>query len=465
MKNEAIQSGNENPLGVAPVFGLIRKFAIPSIVSMLVMAAYNITDQIFIGHVEGMLGNAATNVAFPTVTLTTAFAQMVGIGTAANFNIHMGAKEEEKAKSFIGTGVTMMAIFGIFIMCFVLVFKQPILLLCGATDAVLPLALSYLSITAIGLPFHLFSNAGSHLIRADGSPAYSMLCTVSGAVLNILLDALFMYGFRWGIQGAAFATIIGQFVSFLLCVLYFPKMKSFRFSAGLLGIKAVYLVRIVKLGTSNFINQIIMMTVNITLNNMLAKYGARSVYGSEIPLAVSGVVAKLNSIMSSFSVGLAQGCQPIWGFNLGAGNYDRVKDTYKKALAVAVSIGLAALFAFQVFPRQIVSIFGSGDALYFEFAVKYMRIYLLLVFVQTVQPLSVNYFTGIGNVKQGILISLSRQGFLLLPMLVIFPMFFGINGVLYAGPVSDFLACVLSLSLVFYNFRHLGDGKADANRC
>lgn len=462
MTTENIPTMKENPLGAAPVFGLIRKFAIPSIISMLVMAAYNITDQIFIGHVEGMMGNAATNVAFPTVTLTTAFAQMVGIGTAANFNIHMGAKEEEEAKRFIGTGVTMMAVFGIFIMCLVLLLKYPVLLICGATEKVMPLALSYLSITAIGLPFHLFSNAGSHLIRADGSPSYSMICTVSGAILNIFLDALFMFGFQWGIQGAALATITGQFISFLLCILYFPRMKSFRFSMRMLGIKAVYFIKIVKLGTSNFINQIIMMIVNITLNNMLTKYGAQSVYGSEIPLAVSGVVAKLNSIMASFSVGLAQGCQPIWGFNLGARNYDRVKETYKKALAVAISIGLIVLIAFQVFPRQIVSIFGSGDQLYYEFAVKYMRIYMMLVFAQTVQPLSVNYFTGIGNVKQGILISLSRQGFLLLPMLVIFPVFFGIDGILYAGPVADFLACVLALSLVGYNFKHLGTHRAEA---
>lgn len=456
MNEQTIASKKENPLGFSPVLGLIGKFAIPSIISMLVMAAYNITDQIFIGHVEGMLGNAATNVAFPTVTLTTAFAQMVGIGTAANFNIHMGAKEEEEAKRYIGTGLTMLGVLGIFVMCAVLLLKQPILRLCGATDAVMPLALSYLGITAIGLPFHLFSNAGSHLIRADGSPAYSMLCTVTGAVLNVFLDALYMFGFHWGIRGAALATITGQFLSFLLCALYFPRMKSFSFSLKMLGIKWNYLIKIAKLGTSNFINQIIMMIVNITLNNMLSKYGAQSVYGSEIPLAVSGVVAKLNSIMSSFSVGLAQGCQPIWGFNLGAENYGRVKETYKKALALAVCIGLAAFAAFQLFPRQIVSIFGSGDALYYEFAEKYMRIYLMLVFAQTVQPLSVNYFTGIGNVKQGILISLSRQGFLLLPMLVIFPMLFGIDGILYAGPVSDAVACVLSLSLVFHNFRGMG---------
>lgn len=456
MKPDTASQKKENPLGSKPVLGLIAKFAIPSIISMLVMAAYNITDQIFIGNIEGMLGNAATNVAFPTVTLTTAFAQMVGIGTAANFNINMGSKKDDEAKKFLGTGLTMLAIVGICIMAIVLIFREPILLLCGATDTVMPLALSYLSITAIGLPFHLFSNAGSHLIRADGSPSYSMICTVTGAILNIFLDALFMFVFCWGIQGAALATITGQFISFVLCIIYFPRMKSFAFSLKMLGVKIEYLIKIVKLGTSNFINQMIMMIVNITLNNVLEKYGAQSVYGSDIPLAVSGVVAKLNSIMVAFSVGLAQGCQPIWGFNLGAKNYDRVKEAYKKALAVAVSIGFIAFLAFQLFPRQIVSIFGSGDELYYEFAEMYMRIYLMMVFAQTVQPLSVNYFTGIGNVRQGILISLSRQGFLLLPMLLVFPMIFGFNGILYAGSVSDAIACVLALSMVFYNFQKLG---------
>lgn len=445
-----------NPLGTAPVTGLIVKYAIPAILSMLVTAAYNITDQIFIGNVVGMLGNAATNVAFPTVTLTTAFAQMAGIGTAANFNIHMGKRQEDEAKRFLGTGITFMAGLGILIMLIVFLFKRQILLICGATEASMPLALPYLTITNIGLPFFLFSNGGCHMIRADGSPTYSMLCNVSGAVLNIFLDALFMYRFHMGIQGAALATIIGQIFSFVLCVVYFFHMKSFRFSFRMLGIRMYYLIRIMKLGLSNFINQIIMMVVNITLNNMLKKYGAMSIYGEDIPLAVSGVIAKLNSIVSSFSVGLAQGCQPIWGYNLGAKNYGRVKETYKKALISALGVGLVVFMAFQLFPTQIVSIFGSGGDLYYEFATKYMRIYLMFVFAQTVQPLSVNYFTGIGNMRQGVLISLSRQGFLLLPMLVVFPIVFnGINGILYAGPVSDALACVLALSMVSYNFKHI----------
>lgn len=455
------ESRKENPLGFAPIPGLIRKFAIPSIIGMLVMAAYNITDQIFIGHVVGMYGNAATNVAFPVVTLTTAFAQMVGIGTASNFNIKMGAKEEDEAKEYVGTGLTLMGVFGILIMVLVLALKTPILWLCGATENVFPYASLYLGITAFGFPFLLAGNAMSNLIRADGSPRYSMMCNVVGAILNVFLDALFMFVFQWGIQGAAVATITGQIISFLVGILYFRNFKSFAVRAEMLGIKMKYAVSIIKLGTSNCINHVIMMTVNIVLNNMLRKYGACSVYGSDIPLAVSGIAAKLNSVLASFAVGLAQGCQPILGFNMGARNYSRVKKTYKTALGIALCIGLAAFAAFQLAPRQITGIFGSGEELYYEFAEKYLRIYMMMVCIYAVQPMTVNYFTGIGAVKQGIILSLSRQGFFLIPLLIILPLFFGLNGVLYAAPIADTLACILALSMIAGNFRSLSRAEKD----
>lgn len=447
--------GKENPLGYAPIVRLIAKFAIPSIISMLVTSAYNITDQIFIGHVVGMFGNAATNVAFPIVILTLAFAQLVGVGTAANFNICLGAKKEEDAKKYIGTGLTLIPIIGLLIMVIVLSFKAPILVICGATDNVFPLAELYLGITAFGIPFSLLFSAGSFLIRADGSPTYSMLCTISGAVLNIFLDWLFMFGFQWGIQGAALATVIGQIVSASLCFGYFFRFRNFKIKLNMLGLRLKYVLDIAKLGTSNFINQTIMMLVNIVMNNTLTHYGALSIYGEDIPLAVSGVVAKLNSILSAFTVGLAQGCTPILSFNMGAKNYVRIKETYKKALAVAVVIGAAALSMFQIFPRQIVSIFGSGDELYFKFAELYMRVYMMLVCLHGIQPLSVNYFTAIGNVRQGIVLSLSRQGFFLIPLLLLLPLIFGLDGALYAGPIADMLACALSLALVFRHFRKL----------
>lgn len=454
-------SRQKNPLGFAPIPGLIRQFAIPSIIGMLVMAAYNITDQIFIGHVVGIYGNAATNVAFPVVTLTTAFAQMVGIGTASNFNLSIGAKQKEEAKRYVGCGLTLMAVFGVLIMLIVLTLKTPILWLCGATETVFPYASTYLGITAFGFPFLLMGNAMSNLIRADGSPRYSMICNIVGAVLNIFLDALFMFVFNWEIMGAAAATITGQVISFVVAASYFRHFKAFEIHMDMLGIKVKYAISIIKLGTSNFINQIIMMTVNIVLNNMLRKYGAMSIYGSDIPLAVSGIAAKLNSILSAFAVGLAQGCQPILGFNMGAKNYDRVKKTYKTALLIALCIGLLAFVAFQLAPRQITSIFGGGDELYFEFASRYLRIYMMMVLIYSVQPMTVNYFTGIGDVKQGIIISFSRQGFFLIPLLLILPIIFGLNGVLYAAPIADVLACVLALLLIARNFKYLSYLKTE----
>ena len=449
-----------NPLGYAPLGGLMRKFAIPSIISLLVTAAYNMTDQIFIGHVVGMLGNAATNVAFPVTTLLMAFAQLIGVGTAANFNINLGAKRSEEAKKFIGTGLTMMSVAGLLLMAVVLLFKTPILLICGATETVLPLAQDYLGITAIGIPFLLFTSAASMIIRADGSPSYSMTCMVSGAVLNVFLDWLFLFALDWGIQGAALATIVSQMFSFLLCIRYFPKFKTFPIRRDMLGLKWAYVGKIAKLGTSNFINHTIMMMVNIVLNNSLTYYGALSIYGKDIPLAVSGVAAKLNSIMISFVVGLAQGCQPILGFNMGAKNYDRVKATYKKAVKTGLCFSAAAFLLFQFFPREVISIFGVGNELYFQFAEKYLRVYLFMVFLFGLQPITVNYFTSIGNVKQGIILSASRQGFILIPMLLLLPLQFGLNGVLFAGPISDALAALLSITMVAINFRGLSRQKA-----
>ena len=452
-----------NPLGSAPLPGLITKFAIPSVISMLVSAVYNITDQIFIGNIIGMYGNAATNVAFPVVMLTIAFSQISGVGTASNFNIAMGAKRTEDARHYIGTGLTLTALFGLVITAVVLGLKTPLLWLCGATEAIFDYADVYLSITAFGLPFLLLGNAMATLIRADGSPRYSMFSSIIGAVLNVGLDALFMLHFRWGIQGAAWATIIGQIVSFLVSAAYFTRFRAFPITRDMLTLRGGYVGKILKLGLSPFINHIVMTLVNVVLNNMLKKYGALSIYGSDIPLAVAGIAAKINSIPISFAVGISHGCQPIFGFNMGAKNYDRVKKTYTLALGVSLLIGLVAFLAFQIFPRQITSIFGSGEALYYDFAEKYLRIYLMMVIVIGAQPMTLSYFTNTGNVRQGLIISLSRQGFLLLPLLVVLPMIFGLNGVLWAGAVADFLACVLALSMVARDFKRLDRLKAAEN--
>ena len=448
-------SGPDNPLGTAPILGLMIRFAIPSVMGMLVTAAYNITDQVFIGNLVGMLGNAATNVSFPVFFLTSALAQLVGVGMAANFSISQGAKQDERAKKFVTTGLVLVILAGLVLLATAVLFRRSILLAGGATETVYPYALAYFSVIAVGLPFHLFSMALSYLIRSDGSPMFAMAVTASGAVLNIFLDWLFMAVLGWGIRGAAIATVIGQVLSAALCVVYLTRFRAFRLRLGDLGLDRSYVPGILKLGLPNFVNHALMMTMLLILNNLLTHYGAQTIYGSDIPLAVAGVSSKLNTILVAFNVGIALGCQPIWGFNLGAKQYDRVKETYKKGILASLVIGLVFLFLLQVFPRPIFSLFGAGDELYFQFAERYLRIYYLMVWAHGIQPMSVNFFTGTGNVRHGLILTFSRQGFLLIPLLLILPTLIGLDGVLIASPIADAAASVLSLGLVLHSFRSL----------
>ncbi len=463
MANNAKNTISDNPLGSAPLIPLIAGYAIPSIISMLVGAAYNVTDQIFIGHVVGMLGNAATNVAFPTVTLTTGISMLCGLGTAANFSIHQGAGELDKARRYIHNGLTCAIIAGILVGTIVFVFRSGIIVLCGAEAGgnVYPYAMSYLSITAFGLPFQLFAHSSSTIIRADGSPRYSMLCTVSGAVLNVFLDWFFMFPLGMGIKGAAIATAISQMFSCTLAILYYPRFKAFRLSIKELGISKELTLNSMAAGIPNFCNHMLMMVTSIVLNNMLATYGAMSVYGSDIPLAVSGVAQKTSMIMVSFAVGIAQGCQPVWGFNLGARKFDRVKGAFWRAFTAAFMVGVIFFVALQLFPRQIISIFGTGSDLYFEFAEKYLKVFMMLVFFQNIQPVAINYFSATGNHRQGLLVSLSRQGLFLIPLLVILPKFMEIDGVLWASPIADFMAFILSVSMVILSFKKFKEDNND----
>ena len=449
------RNNSESELGSARLMPLIAKYAVPSIVSMLVGAAYNLTDQIFIGHVVGVLGNAASNVVFPTVTLSTAICMLLGIGTAANFNISQGAGKMDDARKYVYTGLTVTAVIGLLTGLLVFLFRSQIINLCGASPSgnVYPYAMDYLSISALGLPFYIFASAAATTIRADGSPRYSMMYSIVGAVLNVGLDWLFLYPLGMGIKGAATATVISQVVTFVLAMMYFPRFKAFRMRIRDIRLSARHMVGSMEAGVPTFINQILLMTTNIVLNNMLETYGAQSNYGADIPLAVSGVAQKTNMIMISFAVGIAQGCQPIWGYNLGAKNYQRVKGTYYRAFAAAFGIGLIFFAALQLFPREIVSIFGTGSDLYFEFAEKYLKIYMMFVFFQNIQPVTVTYFSATDNPKQGLLVSLSRQGLFLIPLLIILPRYMGIHGILAASPISDTLAFIISVSMVLMSFR------------
>ncbi len=448
-----MENRNTNPLGTEKIGSLLMKFAIPSIIAMLVSSLYNIVDQFFIGRSVGILGNAATNVAFPLTITCTALALLCGIGGAANFNLAMGRKEKEKAVSFAGGAIAMMLLAGVVLTIAVVLFLKPMMIAFGATDSVLDYALTYTGITSLGFPFLIVTTGGCNLIRADGSPKYSMLCTLTGAIINTILDPLFIFTFDMGMAGAAWATIIGQVVSGIMVLGYLTRFKTVHISLkSLLPSKASWFP-ILTLGIAPFFNQMAMMIVQIVMNNTLTYYGGQSSYGSEIPMACVGIISKVGMIFFAIVIGISQGIQPIISFNYGAGNGKRVKETYKKALISAIIISTVAFFLFQFFPRQIIFIFGSGSEEYFIFAEKFFRIYLFFTFINGIQPITANTFTSIGKSGKGVFLSLTRQIIFFLPLLIILPIFMGIDGVMYSAPVADGIAAVFSAWFMWKEFK------------
>lgn len=448
---------SENPLGSEPVSSLLRRFAIPSVIAMLVSALYNMVDQLFIGHSIGVLGNAATNVAFPLSMVCTSIGLLCGIGGAANFNLCMGRKDLEHAKSYVGNAISMLAILGVILCVTVQLFLRPMMLLFGATPDVIDYACTYTRITSIGFPFLIVTIGGSNLIRADGSPKFSMLCNLVGAIVNTILDPLFIFVFHMGMAGAALATITGQILSFALVVFYLRGFKTLPLSLSDLKPNMACWARIAALGATPAFNQVAMMVVQIVMNNTLTHYGSNSVYGSDIPLACAGIISKVNMLFFSFVIGISQGLQPIVSFNFGAQKYDRVKDAYKKAVFAATAISIVAFLCFQLFPRQIIGIFGSGSEEYLHFAERYFRIFLFFTFLNGIQPVSSNFFTSIGAPKKGIFLSLTRQIIFLLPLLLIFPYLFGIDGVMYTAPIADLAAASVSIVMVVREFKIMAE--------
>lgn len=439
---------DSNPLYYEKIYKLLFKFGTPSIISMLVGALYNIVDQIFIGQGVGINGNAATNVAFPLTTICVSISLFLGLGGASSYSLLLGRGEREKATTIIGNTISLAFIFSIILTIIVKVFVKKIMYMFGSTEEVLSYAVKYSSITSTGfLPF-IFSSMMSHIIRADGSPRYSMMSVLSGAIANTILDPIFIFYFKMGIAGAALATIIGQFISFALTFKYIFKMKNITLNKESFLLKINNVIKIFTLGLSGGFNQLAMMAVQITMNNVLSYYGNQSIYGGNIPLAVSGIIIKINMIIMAFIIGTGQGSQPIIGFNYGARNYKRVIDTYKLSVFITTMMAIIASILFQLFPRQIVSMFGDGSELYFSFAEEYMRIYMLFMVVNGVQPVTGSFFTSIGKAFKGAFIAMTRQIIFLLPLIIILPTIFGIDGVMYAGPIADAMALIVTILFI-----------------
>lgn len=451
----------QSPFATEPIGRLIVKFAVPSVIVLLVNSLYNIVDQIFIGWGVGYLGNGATNIVFPITIIALALSMMIGNGGAAYLSLKMGEGEVETAKKGVGNAVTLVTIVSILLAVIFLVWIDPILTLFGATDVLRPFALEYGFIIGAGLPFMMISAAINSMIRADGSPKYAMLSMVIGAIINVILDPVFIFVFQMGVKGAVIATIIGQVASFVVSVLYMPHFKSVQLHKSSFAPCAKVSVNIVIFGLSSFITQFAITIVMALTNNLLAKYGAQSVYGAEIPLTATGIVMKVNQIMIAILLGIATGTQPIIGYNYGAKSYHRVKKALEISLIASEIVSVAAFLIFQFAPMSVVSLFGSEEGLYNEFAVKAFRIFLMLCPLTGFQTIAAVYLQAVGKPVKSAILSLARQIIFFVPTALILPIFLGVEGVLWTGPVADGLAFLLSLAFLLYERNHLKRGHLE----
>lgn len=451
----------QSPFATEPIGRLIVKFAVPSVIALLVNSLYNIVDQIFIGWGVGYLGNGATNIVFPITIIALALSMMIGNGGAAYLSLKMGEGEVETAKKGVGNAVTLVTIVSVLLAVIFLIWIDPILTLFGATDVLRPFALEYGFIIGAGLPFMMISAAINSMIRADGSPKYAMLSMVIGAIINVILDPVFIFVFQMGVKGAAIATIIGQVASFVVSVLYMPHFKSVQLNKSSFAPCAKVSVNIVIFGLSSFITQFAITIVMALTNNLLAKYGAQSVYGAEIPLTATGIVMKVNQIMIAILLGIATGTQPIIGYNYGAKSYHRVKKALEISLIASEIVSVAAFLIFQFAPMSVVSLFGSEEGLYNEFAVKAFRIFLMLCPLTGFQTIAAVYLQAVGKPVKSAILSLARQIIFFVPTALILPIFLGVEGVLWTGPVADGLAFLLSLAFLLYERNHLKRGHLE----
>ena len=450
-------------LGEEKISKLLLKFSIPCVMGLLIGALYNIVDQIFIGNSElGYLGNAATGVSFPVICIANAFAWCIGDGAASFLSICSGRQDSERAHKCVGTGITISALISIVLAAVCLAFAQPLMRLFGASDQTLDMSVEYFCIIAALFPCYLLANVMNSMIRADGNPTFAMIALSLGAVINLVLDPIFIYVCKWGIAGAAWATAIGQIVSFLLCAVYFFRPKSFRLSMRSFLPDWQVLKDVVGLGSATFVTQISIVVMALVCNMTLAHYGSLSQYGQDIPISVFSIQTKVYTVVGNLVTGVVLGGQPIFGYNYGAGKLDRVRQAYRIVLLCSIVIGLIATAIFQLCPEIVINLFGKGDALYMEFGKKTFRIYLSLVTVTGLTKMTTVFFQSIGKSVQAVVTSLVRDILCFTPLAIFLSAGLeqneagsGINGILLAAPIADAVAAVVILWLTIAFFRNL----------
>ncbi len=445
-----------NPLGTERIARLLPRYAIPSIVSLLIGSLYNIVDQIFIGRGVGYLGNCATSILFPLTVIGLAFALLIGDGAAAHLSLCQGRNHTEGFDRCLGNGLLMGAAISVVYMAVFFLFTDELLTAFGATEATLPYAREYGTIIFWGMPFYVVSNLLSGVIRADGSPQRSLFAMASGAVFNIIFDPVLIFGFDMGVTGAAIATIGGQILSTAVAVDYLRKSKTFRLRKSSFRLCPSALKAALPLGISSFLTQFAIVRTSGVSNALLVVYGADSVFGPDIPIAVMGIVMKVFAICVSIAIGLAVGAQPIVGYNYSAGNYRRVQAAFNLVTGLTVAVCAVATVLFECCPQVIIRIFGEEGPAYTEFAMLGFRVYLCLITFTCFQKISGVFLQALGKPIQSIVVSISRDLLFQFPLMLILPRTFDLMGLLYAAPVADTLAFIVSFGFVAVQLKQLG---------
>lgn len=443
-----IKKGPPN-LATDPINKLIWRFAVPGIISQTITAVYNLVDQIFIGRGVADIAIGATNICMPLTSVVTAFGALLGMGGAACFSLAMGRKQEKRAGDVAGNAIILLCLIGIILGAMTSIGLYPMLRAFGANDEIMIYAVPYARIICLGLPFGIFATGMSYFVRADGDPNYSMMILLSGAVFNLFADPLFLYVFKLGISGIALATVLGQVLSAGIALYYLIKrFRTIPWKKEFFLLRGQLAKDITISGSAIFATHVCAIIVQIIQNNSFKAYGEMSIYGSSIPFAAIGAVSKVNIMLMSAVIGIALSSQPIIGFNYGHKSYGRVKKTYLTVLRYNTMVSIFAFFCLQLFPRQIMSIFGSGNELFYEFGTLYIRIFLMLLFAGGVLPTSSTFFTAIGKAKIGMRLTLLKQVILLIPLTLILPRFMGIKGVLAASPMADGIILLVLIILV-----------------
>ncbi|MBE5040475.1 MATE family efflux transporter [Ructibacterium gallinarum] len=446
---EKMQHKHQNPLGYEPVGKLLLKFALPSVVAMLVNAIYNIVDQIFIGQGVGYLGNAATTIAFPVVTVILAASTLLGAGGSAYAAIKLGEHDEEQAVHTVGNVFVLSVLAGIVLAIVGLLFLDPLIRLFGARENTMEYARQYTSIILLAAPFNVLGVSMSNLARTDGNPMLSMYSILIGAVLNVFLDPLFIFVFHWGVAGAAIATGLSQVISAVVLVYYFIRRSHMRLTRRSMKLNAGICRRMSILGISSCALQLASTLLNIILNNVLVYYGNQSNVGGDIALSAMGIVMKISMIIIAICIGIGVGSQPILGFNRGAEQPERIRKAYILALIMSTSVTCFGWLLCETIPDTILLLFGKENAVFTDFAVKSMRIFLGGMFAAGMQIVTTNYFQATGQPLKANIMSMLRQVLLLIPLLLILPQFIGLDGVLYAGVLADLLTgCIVAVFVV-----------------